>query len=706
MKDEPKVQAIDWYLQWAMPLPAYVNTSEENTLVEKFAALYSMALGAQQMNELANIENIKKWRKAYLGTLKALKKDGTESEKGGRQLRKIGFEFVESKIDNSIPTPKMTPKYKSDLPLVERTENFLQYEIDNIFNKFLNDRSERATYIDGTSWYKVWWDSLDNGHSTSGNVKIDVKLADQIVPQPGILDWRKLEYIFEIEQVSLHRLYQLTGRRITPISGDTSQLANQGQGSDNSTITMITCYYLNEERIVGRFAWAQHSRQVIFNDHDWQIRKVRKCQKCGQIVPQGDKCYICGSKSFKYEVADEEILEEDLYQVYNPYDVGETQDENEKDHYKSKLFLAKGTKIPFYRLRMLPFVPRPAVSSINSIYGIGEIFILLDMQDVVNKMYTKMTDKTFQSGALVTKPKRLKINDTDEGIKQIDVSTAEEAAMIQTKQIAADTSQDITAAALLYESARASSGVTESFQGSRDTTAVSGKAKEFAAMQSAGRIESLRVMKSAAFAGVYELVLKYLLAFSDESRTFVKVLPDGTVEEEQWNKYMFLAKDKYGNIYYRDDFKFGSDPAATLSQNRVAMWQETQTQFLQGTFGNVTDTRTLELFWNIMDQQQYPLAKLVLAGIKSNAQHLPAEIEQMILQNPNILQGVIQAIQNANLMSGGTSGQQGGARPNSGPEGNGLSHEANVERTNERNRAANLEVSDAVGGSVTGGTIE
>lgn len=703
--NEPKVQAIDWYLQWAMPIPSYVNTAEENNLVDKFAALYSIAFGAQQMNELANVENIKKWRKAYLGTLKALKKDGTESERGGRQLRKIGYEFVESKIDNSIPTPKMTPKYKSDLPLIEVTENFLQYEIDNIYTKYLNDRSERATYIDGTSWYKIWWDSLDNGQETSGNVKIDIKLADQIVPQPGILDWRKLQYIFELEQVSLSRLYELTGRRITPVSGNSSQTANQPIGSDNSTITMITCYYLNEDSIVGRFAWAKHSRQVIFNDHDWQIRRVRKCTKCGHITPRGDKCSICGSKNFKFEPVEEEILEEDLYQVYNPYEVGETTDENEKDHFATKIFATKGTKIPLYRLRMLPFIPRPAVSSINSIYGISEIFILLDMQDIVNKMYTKMTDKTMQSGAVVTKPKRLKINDTDEGIKQIDVNTVEEASMITTKQIAADTSQDITAAALLYESARASSGVTESFQGSRDTTAVSGKAKEFAAAQSAGRIESLRVMKSAAFAGVYELVLKFLLAFSDEPRTFVKVLPDGNVEEEQWNKYMFLAKDKYGNIYYRDDFKFGSDPVATLSQNRVAMWQETQTQFMQGTIGDINDPRTRELFWNIMDQQQYPLAKLVLAGIKDNNQHLPAEIEQLILQNPNILQMVMQQLQDANLMAGTGSGQQGGARPNSGPEGNGLSHEANVEVTNERNRAKNQQAK-FTGESLTGGTIE
>lgn len=256
----------------------------------------------------------------------------------------------------------------------------------------------------------------------------------------------------------------------------------------------------------------------------------------------------------------------------------------------------------------------------------------------------------------------------------------------------------------MYESARASSGVTESFQGRYDASATSGKAKEFAAMQTAGRIESLRVMKAAAFADLYELVLKYLLAFSDDEQHFVKILPDGSAIEETWNKYMFLDKDKWGNIYYRDSFKFGSDAVASLADNRVAMWQETQNQFIQGALGNPADSRTMELFWNIMAQQQYPLAKLVLAGIKDNAQHLPAEIEQMLLQQPQLLQQVIAMMQNAGLMTGGTN-NHGGARPNSGPEGNGATHAANVERTNSRNRAAQAQVTEGLGNSSTGGAV-
>ena len=697
---EKKVKAIDWYLQWAIEIPAYVNTPEEEDLVTKFSALYSIALGAKENNELSSSKNIAKWRKAYEGTLPALTKTGKVSEKQSRQLRKVVYEFIESKVDNNIPLPKMSPKYKSDLPLVQVTEDYLKYNIDCIFTKYLNDRSERSTYVDGTSWYKIWWDSLDNSPESSGQVKVDICLADQIIPQPGITDWRKLEYIFEKEQVTLKRIWDLTGRRITPVASDTSELANPtGNTVDNSTITMITCYYLNEKRIVGRFAWAENTRQVIFNDEDWQIRKLRTCTKCGQVVPQAEICPICGSKSFKYKIPDKDILDEDLYVVYNPYEVGETQDPNQRDKYEKKLFASKGTEIPFYHVRMLPFVPRPAISSIESLYGLSEAAMILEMQDMINKMYTKMSDKTLAASAIVTKPARLNIKNTDEGIKVVDVRTTEEAAMVQLKQIMADTSQDMNTAMMIYESAKSSSGVTDSYQGKYDASATSGKAKEFAAMQTAGRMESLRIMKAAAFSGVYEIVLKYLLAFSDEPRKFVKVLPDGGVTEEEWNKYMFLDKTAEGEFYYRDDFQFSSDPAATLETNRVAMWQEIQSQFIQGCMGVPTDPRTLELFWNMMNEYQYPLAKLVLAGIKDNAQHLPAEIEQLLMQQPDILRQVLQTMQDAGLMNGGET--RGGARENSGPQGNGATHAANVQRTNSRNRVAEQNVDKTTGGVVS-----
>lgn len=667
-----KLTRVDMYLQRNIA-DQYVNTEEENELVDKFAELYSLALSAQQNTEEANPKNLAKWRKAYYGTLNALTKDGEESTRKGRSLRKMVYELIESKIDNSIPMPKIRPRYKTDLPLVSVTENYLKFEVDGIFTKYLNDRSERSTYVDGTSWYKVWWDSLDNTHERSGNVKIDLCRVDQIVPQPGVSDYRQLEYIFERKEISLTRIWDLYHRRIIPTEANTN------------VIEVISCYYLNKDRVVGLFMYAPHSRQVICNEEDWQIRKLRTCTVCGTVNPTGDTCRNCGSKTFKYENATEEILENDLEEIYNPYDVGETDDESEKEHYKSRVFLTAGTKIPFYKITQLPFIPRPAISSLDNIYGTSEVKVTLESQDAINKLLTKALEKTMKSGTILTKPEKLKIGDSDDTIKVLSVRTTEEAAMVQSRPVVADTSQDLVMAATLYESGKASSGVTESFQGAKDSSATSGKAKQYAAVMTAGRIESLRVMKSAAFAGLYELVLKYLLAFSDEPRKFVRVLPNGSQKEEVWNKYMFLDKDKYGNIYYRDDLRFDSDPASTLSQNRAQMWQETQDKFVQGAFGNPADPRVLELFWNIMDSLQYPLAKVVLAGIKENSQHLPPEVEQMIMNNPELQALIAQTLQ--------SSGEQrGGARPNSGPVGNGATHASNVERTNERNRSLNREV--------------
>ena len=105
----------------------------------------------------------------------------------------------------------------------------------------------------------------------------------------------------------------------------------------------------------------------------------------------------------------------------------------------------------------------------------------------------------------------------------------------------------------------------------------------------------------------------------------------------------------------------------------------------------------------MMDQQQYPLAKMVLAGIKDNSQHLPPEIEQMLLQQPEILQQVIATMQQSGMMTGGG---QGGARPNSGPDGNGATHAANVTRTNARNQAAENDVTKGLDGGSTGGAIK
>lgn len=675
---------IDLYLQSATG-KKYENSEKENAMVEKVSALFSIAKGYQDGIEYVTPKNLVKWRKAYLGTLNALdRRTGEESKRKSVQLRKMIYELIESKVDNNIPMPRITPRRHDDLDLVDITENYLKFEMDRMLTEQENDRSERATYIDGTSWYKVCWDSLDSTYERSGDLRVEVLLADQVVPEPGCKDYRLMNYIFEKSNMSVSRIYDLYDRLISP-----SEAGLNG-------VEVITYYYKNGDGIVGRFMYAAASRQVITWDEDWQIRKVRRCIACDTVNTINDHCKNCGGIKFKYTNATTEVLEEPLMRLHNPYEEGKSDDPT--NNAQAEVFLEAGTEIPYYKVRQLPFVPRLSVSSLETIYGISEVSILLDMQDSVNKILSKVEDKILKSGAVVTKPEKMKMNDADESFKIMGVKTAEEAAMVQTKQVLADVSQDIAGAQLFYESARASSGITESYQGKVDNTATSGKAKEISTMQTAGRLESLRVMKAAAFAGVYELMFKYLLAFSDETRKFVKILPDGQKEEMLWNKYMFLRKDKYNNLYYADDFAFSTDPAATLSNNRVQMWQETLQQFTMGTFGNPQDPRVLELYWQIMDTMQYPLAKFVLAGIKENSQHLPPELEQALIQTPEVLT-------TATALVNGQGEQRGGARPNSGPEGNGMTHAANVNKTNVRNSAETQRTSNTSMSQLTGGNV-
>lgn len=498
MSKKQDVNRVDLYLQWQIG-ERYQNTPEEQMMVEKVDALRAIAESYQQGIEYVSPANLKKWRKAYLGTLNALdKKTGEESKRKSVSLRKMIFELIESTIDNSIPMPRVKPRRKTDLPLVDATENYLKFEMDRMLTEQENDKGERATYIDGTSWYKISWDSLDNAHERSGDLRVEVLLADQVIPEPGCTDYRLMNYIFERQQMSLARIYDLYGRLITPL--ETGQ----------ATTEVITYYYLNKNRVVGRFMYAPHSRQVITWDEDWQIRRVRKCKTCGTINPIGDICRNCGATSFKYEPVTKEVLGEDIVKMHNPYEEG-TSDDPSNTAQVEVMFKA-GTEIPYYQVRQLPFVPRQSISSLDTIYGISNVSILLDMQDSVNKILTKVEDKILKSGAVVTKPEKIKLNEKDESFKILGVRSPEEAQMVQTKQVVADVSQDITAAQLFYESARASSGITQSYQGQKDTTATSGKAREQAALQASGRLESMRVMKAAAFAG-------------DKNRAFLTVRP-------------------------------------------------------------------------------------------------------------------------------------------------------------------------------------
>lgn len=672
--------------------PLYTNTEEEEQLLQLWRTKYYIAQKEYEKSR-ANPGMLKLWREAFEGRFPALDEEGKPTEVYLKGVRKMAYELVEGKINSKIPAPKMSPRHHCDLTPVNITEGLLRHTIDKIISEQVNDKLEHHACIDGTVWIKVDWNPFDNTHERSGMPKIKCCPVDTVYPQPGVEDYRELEYIFERSSITVAQCNDLYGRHLK-------------SPNENDIIPIINCYFLNEDRYVGKFTWCEETSTVICNDLEWGIRKRRVCKKCGTPQPINNVCEVCGSKSFKYEPVKEEILDETLVGLTNPYRVGQTKDAAQ-DRLQKNLNdeIPEGTIIPHYLIRELPFVPYVRVHAPYGMYGISEVELILENQDMTNKMLNKAEKKSLKSRAVVTKLKDTIINDDDEEISYVEVESAQEAGSIQMKQIMADISQELAQAQTLYEIAKSTVGITDTDQGKNDPSARSGKAKQLQMAASAQRNYAPDTLRNLAFSDMYELIFKYLLAYCDEPRTFVSLLPDGLEMEQTWSKYMFLSKDRYGEYYYRDDYAWSVDDATDVTQDRAAMWQLIDNDYINGVMGNQLDpARALKMYWQMKEQYGYPTAKYALAFLKEAEKHLPSQVEEALVAHPEAVQMALSYIQDLQKEQGlvPQGPGAGGARTNAGRKGNGATHAANVEKTNNKNRAQ-TGVNQNTGSVATGG---
>ena len=344
----------------------------------------------------------------------------------------------------------------------------------------------------------------------------------------------------------------------------------------------------------------------------------------------------------------------------------------------------------------------------KDIYGISEVRLHLEAQDSVNKFLNNAEEKSDESKTYATKLKDTNIDTDGKRITWIEVESAQEGAAIQVKQVQSDIQPEMMLSDYLYNTSKSTSGVTDTDQGKADPTARSGKAKQLQMMASEKRSSGPDKQRESAYAGVYELLFKYLLAYCDEERSFVSLEPNGTTREEQWSKYMFLSKDEDGNYYYRDDFAWGVDDATTITQDRASMWQMIDNDFMNGTMGTEIDPlRALRMYWNMKQQAQYPTAKFALAFLDDSIRHLPSQVEQALVNNPEAVELALSYI--ADMQggkAGGTAGH-GGARDGAGKPSSGQTHNQQQNRMNNESRAAQGQQTNTVAaatGGMQGGT--
>lgn len=289
------------------------------------------------------------------------------------------------------------------------------------------------------------------------------------------------------------------------------------------------------------------------------------------------------------------------------------------------------TLVPYYKPDVIPIVLQKNVSVYGQLLGNSDVDAIEDQQNTVNRMEQKVIDRLIKAGTRITLPPDASYRMDTEDNEVIRLKSVQDRQYIATYNFTGSVENELAYLNIAYEEARQILGITNSFQGREDRTATSGVAKEFQAAQSAGRLESKRVMKAAAYAELFELMFKFQLAYSDEPRSVSYRDHKGDTVYETFNRYDFLKQDADGAWYWNDDFLFSVDSNASLEANRTAMWQETRMNLQTGAFGNPQDTETLILFWSKMEELHYPGAGATRKYLEERAESERAMMQQQAM---------------------------------------------------------------------------
>lgn len=533
--------------------------------------------------------------------------------------RNIVAEIIEAQVSSDIPSPKVAPRYRRDEARAALIENMLRGEIDRLPFETLNDQDERTTPIQGGDLFLVEWDSGAHTHTTAGGLSVTLIHPKQFIPQPGVSEIRDMDYCFlQLAQTKAY-IRAKYGADVAAEGEERPESRAFDAETVDDVVTQNIAYFRGPSGGIGRVSWVNDV--LLEYMEDYQARRVKRCVKCGQ--PMGDTCAYCGGRKYDETVDEGQTLEQDLPLGEGVLPARRMQERVTLDDQGNALRESEAvrTVVPYYKPGVYPLVMRRNVSVFGQFLGDSDVDKIADQQNEINKIGTKISEKLMMGGSVVTLPQGKHIRRTDEEFKVLEIKDPAEKALVDVLTLQGDISKDMAYQESTYQAARNLIGVTDSFQGRRDTTATSGKAKEFAAAQAAGRLESKRTMKNAAYAELFHVMFKFMLAYADEPRPVTIRAADGGADYTVFDRWDFLEVDEAGEPYWNDEFLFSVDQTAPLAGNREGMWQETRMNLKEGCFGNPQEMDTLILFWQKMDLLHYPGAKETLTQLEQRKAH-------------------------------------------------------------------------------------
>lgn len=542
-------------------------------------------------------------------------RDGTRKKTS--HVRNITFENIESQVSSAIPQPKVTPRRKKDEHLANVIEHFLRNELDRLPFEAINDLAERTVPIQGGVGFLVEWDNTKRTSTTVGEVNVTLIHPKQFAPQPDVYtSIADMDY-FIVKVPTTKGCIERRYGVVLETEGESEPDIRGGDGSTSEeNLTLYMGYALNDHGGIDRYTWVNDTE--LESLEDYQARRQPVCERCGKVKPlagqevngsvyTGGACPWCGGKKWDERVQDFEELRVPVHRSDGTF-LGGTEAAGEP------------TKIPFYRPDCYPIVLQRSVSVYGQLLGNSDVDMIRDQQNTSNRIEQKIIDRLMKAGTRITLPDRMDLRTDPEDGERWYIGKPSDKQLIDVYDFSGNLQYELTYLSQVYEEARQIIGITDSFQGRRDATATSGKAKEFSAAQAAGRLESKRVMKNAAYAELFEVMFKFWLAYSDEPRPVTYKDSTGETCYEEFNRYDFLETGEDGEWHWNDQFLFSCDTSAPLASNREAMWQETRQNLQTGAFGDPTDIETLILFWAKMEELHYPGAGQTKKHLEEKAQ--------------------------------------------------------------------------------------
>lgn len=601
-------------MRWWKRAKRMVTKPEDNKKLKNWQSKYENAKSKYQ-DELKQMEEQKQY---YIGDRHVKgnpNKTNGYAAKQSINVRNIVYELIESQIDSSIPMPKVTPIHKEDVRQARIIENYLKNEIKLLHFKVLNDSQERLTPMLGGNFMLIEWDTTKGYHCTLGDLAISNIHPKQVIPQPGITEIEKMDYIFVRISQTKDYVKRRFGKDVS-MEEETDSEIREGVTSED-IVTVVTAYYKNDAGGIGLFRWCG---DVVLEDmEDYQARQIEVCKKCG-ITKKNDVCE-CGSKQFvkRMDELEQIIIQEEIVTGTLPDGMPQVE------------LIEDTIEIPYYKPGKFPLILRKNISMPDKFLGFSDVDVIEDQQDTIKKLGSKINEKLLKGGSFVTLPSGVGIETTDEELKIIRIDNPQQKNLIDVITAQADTSQDRSCLEQNYSWAKSSLGITDSFQGKYDSSATSGTAKQYSINQAAGRLESKRVMKNEAYATLYELMFKFALAYADQPIPISIQGKDGQPEFSHFDKKCFIKKDAAGVYYWNDEFIFETDPTSTLLTNREAMWNQADLKLQSGAFGPLTELETNYLYWLEQERNGYP-----------NAGEIKNEIERRMMERKEQMQQINQ----------------------------------------------------------------